>query len=69
MNKKRSEESVVRSVRFRRDQWSAIEKRANELGIQAGTLVRNAALRVAGVPTEGDELREVADAIDRAIKQ
>lgn len=57
--------TVVRSIRFRRDQWDRVEARSRELGIQAGTFVRNASLVAAGAPTESEELRDVADALDR----
>lgn len=56
--------SIVRSVRFLPDQWLVITAKCDELGVQVGKFLRNAALAAAGAPTEATNLRKLADTLD-----
>lgn len=56
--------SVVKSVRFLRDQWTLVLAKTAELGIQPGQFIRNATLVACGTQTEADRHRAIANALD-----
>jgi uncharacterized protein (DUF1778 family) len=45
-------EAVIRSIRFRQDQYDVISEKARDLGIDFSTFVRMSALKAAGVGKE-----------------
>jgi hypothetical protein len=45
-------EAVIRSIRFRQDQYDVIAEKAKELGIDFSSFVRMASLKAAGVGKE-----------------
>jgi uncharacterized protein (DUF1778 family) len=45
-------EAVIRSIRFRQDQYDVIAEKARGLGIDFSTFVRMSALKAAGVGRE-----------------
>lgn len=64
--------AIIRSVRFKAEQWEMVEAHARKHGIQHGTFLRNAALKAAGYGTEVESLlrvaRDTASAIARAVE-
>lgn len=45
-------EAVIRSIRFRQDQYDVIAEKAKEIGIDFSSFVRMSALKAAGVGKE-----------------
>lgn len=67
-----SGKAIVRSVRFKPEQWATVEEHARKHGIRHGTFLRNVALKAAGYGTEVEDLlrvaRDTASAIARAVE-
>lgn len=59
-------DTVIRSVRFRKKQHDAIQKAADELGLDFSTYVRFCALEMSGFG--GEELARTEDLIEKLKK-
>lgn len=60
-------DDVIRSLRFKKNQWEALERHIAKYRIKMAPFLRNAALRAAGYQTEVDGIRDTASALARAV--
>jgi uncharacterized protein involved in exopolysaccharide biosynthesis len=60
-------DDVIRSLRFKKHQWDALEKHVTKHRIKMAAFLRNAALRAAGYQTEVDGMRNTATALAQAV--
>lgn len=63
------EKAIVRSVRFKTEQWDKVRTYCQTHGVKHGSFLRNAALKAAGGTTESDSMRAIANSLDRALER
>lgn len=64
MPPEKKQEDVVRSVRFKKSEWTRVSAKAHDLGLPAGRLIHMATMYFMGDRTELDQMRAVADALE-----
>lgn len=59
--------TVVRAMRWKRDHWDAITRKAAEIGCDPSVLVKHATLRAIGAETDSDQLRRLSQVLDEQM--